>query len=92
MQQIIRDDSRAIYEKYMEGELRGYEVIRIRVAKPSEIKIGDKVHTYPEREIYPYTEEFGAHGWDYGCLDKPQKAKELAFKRYESIGDNSTED
>lgn len=72
--QIKRDRTRAIYEQSKDGQVCAYEVIRIEVAKPFTIAGKE----YPEREVYPKSEDWGRTGWT--CM-----THDAAISRYQSL-------
>lgn len=65
--QIKRIGNVAIFEVGMSG--LGYEVIKIRIAKPQKLPGG---LIAPWREAYPSTGEFGTRGW---CFMREQRAE-----------------
>ncbi|GDX12091.1 hypothetical protein LBMAG57_38630 [Verrucomicrobiota bacterium] len=57
--QFTRQNNLAIYEQMKRGKVYSYEVIRIRRRRAVEIKGS----VYPEREVYPRSEDWGADGF-----------------------------
>jgi hypothetical protein len=58
---------------YRSGDI--IEFIRIRVAKPATVPSGTIL---PWRETYPYSEEFGLHGWCYTPASHRARASAIA--------------
>ena len=67
---VERTDKKAIYRRWDDV----YEVFRIKVC-PEKTLFGK---TYPRREVYPSSEDFGATAW---CF----KDEKLAKQRYEVL-------
>ena len=67
---VKRTDKKAIYKRWDDV----WEVFRIKVASPTEIY----GRTYPEREVYPGNEDFGATAW---CFS----SEESAMRMYDNI-------
>lgn len=67
---ITRTRTKAMYER-SDGYI---EVFRIKIA-PKQEAFGN---TYPEREMYPSTEQFGQNAWCY-------KSHENALKMYDNL-------
>ena len=71
--QVVRESNIAIYrrtKRIRSKEIEHFEVVIIRVL-PEHIAFG---RLFPEREIYPRSEEWGTYGWT--CRDT-----EAAWKR-----------
>lgn len=74
--QLERTPTVALYAVKSEfGGTLGYEIIRIRIAPATFMKINNT--WIPEREAYPGSEEFGQRGWYY-----PAEYKAEAYSRY----------
>ena len=73
-----RKDKIAIYKQMKEDVLYGWEVHKIRIAKPSVMKIGNKVKEFPLREILAYNEDFGQYGWAF-------QNKDSAIKKFQEL-------
>jgi hypothetical protein len=73
--QIAREGMLAIYHRSrIGGSAEHWEVIRIRIKPPTEIN-GVQ---YPERENYPRSEDWGAHGFTCQTLER-------AWERFHSM-------
>lgn len=57
--QLTRQNDVAIYEQSKNRRVFSFEVVRIRRMPPIEIKGS----VYPEREVYPRSEDWGADGF-----------------------------
>jgi hypothetical protein len=67
LRQLERDGRVALYALYgANGLLYGFEVVLIRVRKAGEV-FGK---AYPEREVYPSSEDWGTLAWSYGRTDR----------------------
>jgi hypothetical protein len=71
--QLERTATSAIYSQFdSEDKLVAYEVVRIRVAPPEQV-MGK---SYPLREVYPGTNQWGSYGWTCRSLAEARaKAK-----------------
>ncbi|OAM90341.1 hypothetical protein AW736_00560 [Termitidicoccus mucosus] len=57
----------------------GFEVVRIRIAKPHSLPSGSSL---PWHEVYPSTEDFGRDGWYY-------RHEEDALKKFHELAEAS---
>lgn len=84
LEQIKRAGNLAIYRKIKGPEYSGYEVVKVRVCKAKQIN----GYSYPDREFYPSSEEWGTYGWTYGTLEAAQaKFEALLEERLGSVQD-----
>lgn len=59
-----------------------YEVIRIRTVKERTHTSGVLAgKTFPAREVYPSSEEWGVNGWSYVDLDSAKKRLDLLLSQ-----------
>jgi hypothetical protein len=66
-EQLERTATSAIYSQFdPDDKLVAYEVVRIRVEQPGEA-FGK---SYPLREVYPGTNQWGSYGWTCRSLDE----------------------
>lgn len=73
-QQVFREKNTAIYERWKPGSFHHFELIRIKI-RPEELIYNV---TYPERECYPSSEEWGKNAWTITDLEKAlTRAKDL---------------
>jgi len=73
-----RDGKIALYKQMKKDVLYGWEVHKIRIAKPHILKIGNLVKEFPLREILASNEDFGNYGWSFHTKDNAMKKfKEL---------------
>ena len=76
--QVKRNRRIALYEqRTKDGILAGHELFIIKVSKEAEI-FGK---SYPEREVYPSTTEFGNSAWSV-CINR-----EYAENKYRKLND-----
>ena len=66
--QIIRNDKYAIYERSLNGKVRDFELIKIKVLLKGH-KIFQKVLEQDE-ESYPGSSQWGNSGWTYNTKDQ----------------------
>ena len=57
--QIHRNGSWAVYEQTKAARVYSYELVKI-ICRPAETAFGK---SYPEREVYPSSEQWGTHGF-----------------------------
>jgi hypothetical protein len=92
LEQAWRDDNHAVYRHFgAVGQFIGWEAIRIKKVEPKTI-FG---RSYPAREVYPSTKDFGRYalsvGGQYGLGHAIEKARGLKtpsrmpFKRARSV-------
>jgi hypothetical protein len=70
--QVVRESNIAIYrraKRIRSKEIERFEVVIIRVL-PEHIAFG---RLFPEREIYPRSEEWGTYGWTYRDMEAAWK-------------------
>ena len=72
--QIKRSGRVALYELSVEGELRGFEVIKIQIHKAGE-RFGK---WYPTRSGYPSSESWGTSGFSYLASDRAGAERRFA--------------
>ena len=79
--QIKREGKVALYSKTKKGHtFPTYEVIIIQVRKAETLPRGV---FYPERESFPYSEQWGTYGWSYSTLSDAEKGFQRAIKKNE---------
>jgi hypothetical protein len=76
--QVHREENIAIYEQWKHGRVQTWEVVRIRIAPACTYPNGA---SYPEREIYPYSESWGVNGFTCITFERAiYKAQEMLFE------------
>ena len=81
-EQICRTEQTAIYRRHTNGRQKSYEVIIVRVADRSPVKLDEKVRweKCEPYECYPSSEKWGTCGWTYST-------EEDARAKYDLIND-----
>jgi hypothetical protein len=78
--QVLRDGKVCIYEQLVAEELKYYEVFVVKI-KPAAFFKGKEI---PEREVFPYDEDFGNSAWNCRTLeDAMVRFDELNQKNHE---------
>ena len=69
--QVYRDGLWCIFRQTKEGtDIEKYEVIKLKVAPAHTFPNGK---SYPEREVYPGSEEWGTYGWTCADLESAHR-------------------
>jgi hypothetical protein len=84
--QLARNQNYAIYERSRDGEVKDYEVFKIRIL-PKGHKIFAKI-LEDDEEQYPSTGQFGVSAWSFGG----KFGLERAMNRYKSLNNKSLEE
>mgnify|MGYP003344862314 CR=1 FL=1 len=83
--QVVRNEKFAVYERSLDGKVKDYETIKIKLLKAG-TRIFQQVLTEDE-ERYPGTSEFGRSAWSFSG-----NGKDAAMNKFNKLTEDQNED